>query len=108
MKVYFSDWFDVDPAVLEQYGAFNVSLINDLPLFIDPFLLFTSEKPEYHQLHDRIIRYLSFLRDQSVAGNVNDGLLSAWYKFPRLSNFGSDLARKETREVDWELTSPRR
>lgn len=21
MKVYFSDWFDVDPAVLEEYGA---------------------------------------------------------------------------------------
>ena len=84
MKVYFSDWFDVDPAVLEEYGAFNVSLINDLPLFIDPFLLFTSEKEEYQNLHDDIIKYLTFLRDQSVAGSVDDGLLKSWYMFPEV------------------------
>ncbi len=23
MKVYFTDWFDVDPDVLEEYGAFS-------------------------------------------------------------------------------------
>lgn len=84
MKVYFSDWFDVDPAVLEEYGALNVSLINDLPLFIDPFLLFTSEKEEYQRLHDDIIKYLTFLRDQSVAGNVDEGLLKSWYMFPEV------------------------
>jgi len=39
MKVYFSDIFDVSPDTIEKYGAFNVSLINDLPLFIDPFLV---------------------------------------------------------------------
>ncbi|MAT15818.1 MAG: hypothetical protein CMJ46_11190 [Planctomyces sp.] len=76
MKVYFSDWFDVEPEVLDEYGAFNISLINYFPLFIDPFLLFTSEKPEYQKLHDEIIRYLTFLRDQSVLGEVNDGLLT--------------------------------
>lgn len=84
MKVYFSDWFDVDPAALEEYGAFNVSLINDLPLFIDPFLLFTSDKEEYQHLHDDIIKYLTFLRDQSVGGNVDDGLLKSWYMFPEV------------------------
>lgn len=30
--IYFSDFFDIDPAILEDYGAFNVSLINDLAL----------------------------------------------------------------------------
>ncbi len=84
MKVYFSDWFEVEPKALDEYGAFNVSLINDLPLFIDPFLLFTSEKKEYQQLHDSVITYLSFLRDQSVTGNVNEGLLKAWYMFPEV------------------------
>lgn len=84
MKVYFSDWFDVDPKVLEDYGAFDVSLINDLPLFIDPFLLFTSEKAEYQGLHDGIIGYLRFLRDQSAQGNVDEGLLQAWYMFPEV------------------------
>ena len=44
MKVYFSDFFNVNPDVIEKYGAFNISLINDFPLFIDPFLLFNSNK----------------------------------------------------------------
>ncbi|WP_269078769.1 hypothetical protein [Endozoicomonas numazuensis] len=39
MNIYFSDYFDVEKEDLEKYGAFNVSLINDLPVFIDPFLL---------------------------------------------------------------------
>jgi hypothetical protein len=29
MKAYFSDWFEVSPDSLEEYGAFNVSLVND-------------------------------------------------------------------------------
>ena len=41
IKVYFSDFFEVDEDIIEEYGAINISLINDLPLFIDPFLLFT-------------------------------------------------------------------
>lgn len=68
MKVYFTDWFNVDPDVLDEYGTFNISLVNDLPLFIDPFLLFTSKRPEYQALHDRIIEYVRFLRDQAVEG----------------------------------------
>ncbi len=84
MKVYFSDWFEVDPNVLDEYGAFNVSLLNDLPLFIDPFLLFTSTRPEFQRLHDHIIDYLKFLRDRSMAGDVNEGLLLAWYRFPEV------------------------
>lgn len=84
MKVYFTDWFGVSPEALLEYGAFNVSLINDLPLFIDPFLLFTSEKTEYKALHDRMIDYLRFLRDQSVNSQVDEGLLRSWYKFPEV------------------------
>lgn len=60
MKVYFTDFFNVDEELLEEYGAFNISLINDMPLFIDPFLLFYSEKEEYKKLHDDIIEYLIF------------------------------------------------
>jgi hypothetical protein len=80
-RIYFTDFFDVPPKVLADYGAFNVACIVDLPLFIDPFLLFTSEKPEYQNLHGEIIAYLTFLRDKSVEGSVNDGLLRAWYCF---------------------------
>ena len=66
MKLYLSDYFEVSEEALDQYGAFNISLVSDRPLFIDPFLLFNSDKPEYRRLHDRIIDYLRFLRDKSV------------------------------------------
>jgi len=83
-RIYFTDFFGVSPDALEKYGAFNVSCIVDLPLFIDPFLLFTSNKSEYQTLHDGIIRYLGFLRDRSIKGGVTDGLLKAWYCFPEV------------------------
>ena len=66
MKLYLSDYFEVSEEALDQYGAFNIPLLSDLPIFIDPFLLFNSDKPEYRRLHDRIIDYLRFLRDKSV------------------------------------------
>ena len=40
MKIYFTDIFNIDEKILENYGAFNISLCNDMPLFVDPFLLF--------------------------------------------------------------------
>jgi hypothetical protein len=83
-RIYFTDFFNVSQAVLADYGAFNVACIVDLPLFIDPFLLFTSNKPEYQALHTEIIRYLTFLRDKSVEGGISDGLLKAWYCFPEV------------------------
>ena len=30
--IYFSDYFAISPELVEEYGAFDVSLINDLPL----------------------------------------------------------------------------
>src|ERR1017187_8729383 len=59
----------------------NISLVNDLPLFIDPFLLFNSRKPEYRALHDEIISYLRFLRDRAVEGTIDDALLEAGFTF---------------------------
>lgn len=81
VNVHFSDFFSVSPDVLGEYGAFDVSLINDLPLFVDPFLLFNSPRAEYRKLHDDIITYLRFLRDKSVSGPIREGLLAAWFTF---------------------------
>ena len=50
--------FDVDTQVVDDYGAFNVALVNDLPLFVDPLLLFDSENDKYKALHNGIITYL--------------------------------------------------
>ena len=84
MATFFSDFFNVDQAALDEYGAFDVSLINDLPLFIDPFLLFNSEIQQYQELHAGIIRYLTFLRDRSLAGPVSEGLLRGLFCFPEV------------------------
>jgi hypothetical protein len=80
MEPYFSQQFDIDPDTLESYGAFDVSVVSDLPLFIDPFLLFHSTKPEYQQLHDDILRYLIFLRDHA-SGDLDSALIDSWYRF---------------------------
>ncbi len=89
-RIYFTDFFGVSEDTLAKYGAFNVSCIVDLPLFIDPFLLFTSKKWEYQNLHEEIIKYLRFLRDESLKGGMNDGQLRAWYCFHevRQNQFG--------------------
>ncbi|MBI4667476.1 MAG: hypothetical protein HY751_13825 [Nitrospinae bacterium] len=84
MKIHFSDFFEIDPEDIEKYGAFNISLINDLPLFIDPFLLFNSTKEEYKLLHSEIIHYIAFLRDQATSGRIDNGLLRSWYEFPEV------------------------
>jgi len=81
MKVFFSDFFNVTSKTLKDYGAFNVSLINDLPVFIDPFLLFASKKKEYRALHDNMIAYLAFLRDKSKEGVISPGLVDHWFRF---------------------------
>ena len=63
IRIHFSDFFNVPPQALEEYGAFDVSLITDMPVFIDPFILYASDKQEYQDLHNSIIQYLCFLRD---------------------------------------------
>jgi len=85
MRIYFSDFFGVRKSTLNKYGAFDISLLADLPLFVDPFLLFNSKKPKYRALHDRMIEYLRFLKEKSAADQTLDsGLLTAWYMFPEV------------------------
>ncbi len=81
IQVHFSNYFNINESILDDYGAFNISLINDLPLFVDPFLLFNSEKSEYQDLHNDIITYLSFLKEKSVEGFLTPALVRAWYSF---------------------------
>ena len=84
MHIYFSDFFQVSPKLLDSFGAFNISLINDLPLFIDPFLLFNSRQSKYQELHNQILKYVTFLRDKSASLYLDDGLMRAWYTFPEV------------------------
>lgn len=85
IKIYFSDFFGIDEDVIEGYGAVNVSLINDLPLFIDPFLLFNSEDEKIRKIHDEMISYLKFLQIQSEEQSYPPrGMLNSWYTFPEV------------------------
>lgn len=104
MKIYFSDFFNVSEDVLEDYGAFNISLINDLPLFIDPFLLFGSKRADYQELHQQILKYLAFLKQKSEQGINDISQIQSWYLFPevkqnwfgysKVGNGGSGLGEK--------------
>lgn len=104
MSIFFSDFFNVSQEIVEEYGAFDVSLINDLPLFVDPFLLFNSGKPTYQQLHKEIIRYMRFLKEVSLSGGIHPRLIDAWFRFPEIhqnwlgfslsGNKGHGLGRK--------------
>lgn len=81
MQIYFTDFFNVSDKIVEQYGAFNISLRSDLPLFVDPFLLFYSNKKEYNELHNEIIKYLVFLKEKSKL-DLSKTEIKAWYMFP--------------------------
>lgn len=115
MKIYFSDYFSVNPETLREYGAFNVSLINDLPLFIDPFLLFNSDKQEYKDLHDSIIKYIRFLRDLSGNGQISQGHLKHlfvfkevkqnWLGYSMVGNNGSGLGPKFAKAMNENLST---
>src|SRR5687768_15519171 len=81
VNVYIYDFFNVSPEIIGHFGVLDISLNSDLPMFIDPFLLFASEKEEYRQLHDQIITYLRFLRDESIGGHIGQGDLQHWFRF---------------------------
>lgn len=81
VPVYFSDVFEVNDQVVDDYGAFNVALVNDLPLFVDPFLLFDSEGDKYKKLHDGIIEYLVFLKERALEGELSVGDANQWLLF---------------------------
>lgn len=113
LKIYFSDVFGVAPETLEAYGAFNVALVNDLPLFVDPFLLYDSPNATYQELHDGMITYLCFLRDRAMVGDFTLGEISQWLLFKEVkqnwlgfsktgnagTGLGADFARALARNL---------
>lgn len=96
MDLYFAQQFGVDEQLLVDYGALNISVVSDLPLFVDPFLLFNSDKPEYQQLHEDILKYLRFLKDQALP-ELDEALIKDWYCFGEVKQnwFGYTLFGNE-------------
>ena len=81
IKLLFSEYFEIDDGVLDVYGALNICIDADLPLFIDPFLLFSSEKPEYIELHGQVVNHLIQLKKLAVSEQNPDIRL---FQFPEV------------------------
>ncbi len=79
--MYFSEAFGIDCELLTEYGAIDISLICDTPLFIDPMLIFNSTKEDYKELHKSIIKYLHFLAKKSKEQKLNKGDLKNLFTF---------------------------
>ena len=113
--VYFSDVFEVRRETIEAYGTIDLSLVADLPLFIDPFLLFHSAKAEYRRLHDEIIDYVRLLRDLSLEDGIRSGSLDHlfcfhevkqnWLGYSRSGNRGSGLGRDFAESLNRSLST---
>ncbi len=109
MDLYFSDYFGVGSDVLEDYGAFDISVVSDLPVFVDPFLLFNSGNPVYRTLHDGMLEYLIYLRDRPDAAPLDEGVMRAlycfkevkqnWLGFTHLGNDGAGLGPEFARAL---------
>jgi len=78
----FSDYFNISNDVVESYGALDICVNSDLPLFIDPFLLFASEKDEYQKLHTKIVDHLISLKN--IAIKENDKANPQIFQFPEI------------------------
>ena len=81
----FSEKFNVDPKILENYGAIDISLVADIPMFIDPILIFNSDKPKYKELHENIIKYMHFLA-KKAKDNLDDKEIKTWFTFKEVYN----------------------
>ena len=81
----FSEYFDVKLEDIQKYGAIDISLVADMPMFIDPILIFNSNKKEYKQLHEDIIKYMYFL-SKKAKNKLNDKEIKTWFTFKEVCN----------------------
>lgn len=78
--MFFSEYFNIDKSLLEDYGAINMSITEDLQLFIDPMFIFNSDKEEYKKLHTKIIEYFQFL-SRKAEEDLNNGDIERLFAF---------------------------
>ena len=83
--MFFSEKFQVSSDLIKDYGAVDISLVCDIPLFIDPMLIFNSKKKVYKELHNQIIRYFHFLYKKADQG-LSQKEINAWFNFSEVPN----------------------
>lgn len=91
-KLLFSEYFDIEESILTNYGALNICLSSDLPLFVDPFLLFASERAEYKRLHKQVVEHLLLLKKYATENGGKDVDLRL-FRFPEIKQNWLGLAQ---------------
>lgn len=74
----FSEYFEVNIEDLQKYGAIDISLVADIPMFIAPIL-------EYKQLYQDIIKYMHFLAEKAK-NKLDDKEIKTWFTFKEVCN----------------------
>lgn len=83
-SIFFSAYFGVSRDALDRHGAFDLNLLADVPLFVDPFLLFNSKNDTYIALHEGILDYLRHLK--SISGeNLSRAVVKDLFRFQEVS-----------------------
>jgi hypothetical protein len=90
-KLLFSDYFEIDEYIIEKFGALNICLSSDLPMFIDPFLLFSSDRPEYKLLHKKVVNHLIILKKYATE-NEGKNIDINLFRFPEIKQNWLGLA----------------
>lgn len=102
-KLLFTEYFEISESDLANFGALNLCLSADLPLFIDPFLLFASKKKKYKELHKHLVSHLLLLKDLSLEKNGKDvnidlfrfpEIKQNWLGLSKYGNEGKGLGKK--------------
>ncbi|MDP2453249.1 MULTISPECIES: hypothetical protein [unclassified Kaistella] len=107
-KLLFSDYFKIDQSVVNNYGALNICLAADMPLFIDPFLLFASDDEEYQKLHRSLINHILILKEIAIKDEenaVNNGIFrfpeikQNWLGLSKFGNSGRGLGKDFAKKI---------
>lgn len=102
--MYFNEYFNVKNNTLEEYGALNISLDFDLPAFIDPMLIFSSDADLYKEWHNKIVKYILLLSKLKGNGDKNVGLIQTYFTFKEIRNnwLGLSIKGNKGSAIGWQ------
>ena len=81
MNYKFSDYFKISKNVMDENDIYDISIVSDTPVFIDPFLLYISNKFEYQNAHEQIMKYLLFLCKKVKTNEDEKSLKKKYFYF---------------------------
>ena len=95
--MYFNEYFNVSVDKLDKYGALNISLDCDLPLFIDPLLIFISNNLLFKSWHEKLVKYILFLSSLKKTGQPPKDIIRSYFTFKEIRNNWLGLSKTGNR-----------